>query len=330
MSKESFYFQHDYEPTSDPKIQALIGEFGAVGYGVFWRIVEMLHSNAEHKLPLKQYMLLAIAKQMSVSAEQIQAIIKYCIEVCELFVSDGEYIESNRVNSNFEMRLKISEKRSVAGRLGAIAKQNSAKLSIEKNTKEKIIIENDTIQDNITSFKSFWNTYDKEVDKEKCESIWNNLTDSERAACVEKLPAYIDSTPDKLFRKHPENYLQKRSWNNEIPSLQIKSSSIRNSEDIPSDNNMRRQIIMPPTLEEVAAYCNERNNEIDVIAFMNHYETVGWRYGKGTGKAVKDWKACVRTWEDKKKKELASRGIDRGQHPGQIMVTGNVKAEWRK
>ena len=63
MTKESYYFPHDYEPTGDPKIQALIGEYGATGYGIFWRVVEMLHSNAEHKLPFKNYIFLAIAKQ---------------------------------------------------------------------------------------------------------------------------------------------------------------------------------------------------------------------------------------------------------------------------
>ena len=41
--KETFYFQHDYEPTSDPKMQALVGEYGAAGYGVSWSIIEMLH-----------------------------------------------------------------------------------------------------------------------------------------------------------------------------------------------------------------------------------------------------------------------------------------------
>ena len=53
MSKETFYFPHDYDPTGDPKMQALLGEFGGCGYGVFWRIIEMLHSDSSHKLPLK-------------------------------------------------------------------------------------------------------------------------------------------------------------------------------------------------------------------------------------------------------------------------------------
>jgi|GEM_PF-3653930 len=57
---------------------------------------------------------------------------------------------------------------------------------------------------------------------------------------------------------------------------------------------------VPPTVEEVGAYCRERQNRVDAQAFIDHYETVGWVYGKGS-KPIKDWKACVRTWEARDK-----------------------------
>ena len=49
-----------------------------------------------------------------------------------------------------------------------------------------------------------------------------------------------------------------------------------------------------PTLEEVQAYCQERNNNVDAQRWYNHYEAVGWKVGKNP---MKDWKASVRTWE---------------------------------
>ena len=51
----------------------------------------------------------------------------------------------------------------------------------------------------------------------------------------------------------------------------------------------------PPTVEEVQAYCAERNNQIDPEAFVDYYTARGWKYGQG--KPVVDWKAAVRTWE---------------------------------
>lgn len=57
----------------------------------------------------------------------------------------------------------------------------------------------------------------------------------------------------------------------------------------------------PPTLEEVKAYCEERNNGIDPQRFIDYYSANGWVQGKG--KPIKDWKACIRTWERYSNKE---------------------------
>ena len=50
----------------------------------------------------------------------------------------------------------------------------------------------------------------------------------------------------------------------------------------------------PPTLDEVIAYCNERNNNIDANHFIDYYTSNGWLVGKNK---MKDWKAAIRTWE---------------------------------
>ena len=56
-----------------------------------------------------------------------------------------------------------------------------------------------------------------------------------------------------------------------------------------------------PTLDEVAAYCSQRKNGIDPQAFIDFYQARGWMYGRG--KPVVDWKAAVRTWENRNKEE---------------------------
>lgn len=50
----------------------------------------------------------------------------------------------------------------------------------------------------------------------------------------------------------------------------------------------------PPTVDEVAAYCGERNNRIDPQTFVDFYASKGWVVGKSK---MKDWKAAIRTWE---------------------------------
>lgn len=52
-----------------------------------------------------------------------------------------------------------------------------------------------------------------------------------------------------------------------------------------------------PTVEEIRAYCTERSNGVDADKFWDFYEAKGWMVGKSP---MKDWKACVRTWEEKR------------------------------
>lgn len=60
-----------------------------------------------------------------------------------------------------------------------------------------------------------------------------------------------------------------------------------------SDKPKRTRFI-PPTLEEVQAYCKERKNNVDAERFINYYTSNGWKVGKNK---MKDWKSAVRTWE---------------------------------
>ena len=66
--------------------------------------------------------------------------------------------------------------------------------------------------------------------------------------------------------------------------------------DICSKSRNKNKRFAPPTVEDVAAYCQERRNFVDPQGFIDHYETNGWVQGNGKKKVV-CWKACVRTWE---------------------------------
>lgn len=135
MAKDTYFFPHDYEPTSDPKIQALLSEFGAVGYGIYWRICEMMHSHEKHILPRKKYIVIAIAKQMLQDAAIVEDFIKKSISEYELFESDGDFFWSNRILRNIHKRGEIKEKRKIAGRNGGLARVANAK-QIEANAKQ--------------------------------------------------------------------------------------------------------------------------------------------------------------------------------------------------
>ncbi len=55
-----------------------------------------------------------------------------------------------------------------------------------------------------------------------------------------------------------------------------------------------------PSLCEVDEYCRERNNGIAAVEFFDFYESKGWMVGRNP---MRDWRAAVRSWESKRKKE---------------------------
>ena len=51
---------------------------------------------------------------------------------------------------------------------------------------------------------------------------------------------------------------------------------------------------VPPTVDEVRAYCKERGNKVDAERFVAFYGSKGWKVGN---QPMKDWKQAVITWE---------------------------------
>lgn len=82
-----------------------------------------------------------------------------------------------------------------------------------------------------------------------------------------------------------------------------KEVSADESADTPQKRGEKR--FSKPTVEEVAAYCQERNNNVDPQRFWNFYEAKGWKIGKSP---MKDWKACVRTWEKDEQSKPPKKG----------------------
>lgn len=77
----------------------------------------------------------------------------------------------------------------------------------------------------------------------------------------------------------------------------------------------------PPAVEEVAGYCAERRNNVDAQAWWDFYQSKGWMVGKNK---MKDWKAAVRTWEQRHKYESKSNG---NCIKNEFLRYGNTKPE---
>lgn len=69
------------------------------------------------------------------------------------------------------------------------------------------------------------------------------------------------------------------------------NNTITNTKDMGKSTSR----FVPPTFIEVKTYCDERMNGVDPQRFIDFYEAKGWYLGKNK---IKNWKACVRTWEN--------------------------------
>jgi len=99
---------------------------------------------------------------------------------------------------------------------------------------------------------------------------------------IEKRQKFVKSRKNNLSSQHVGDHKSSHMGKHMV------------NRNINRDKNEDKRFV-PPKIGDVAAYCIQRNNQIDPELFIDHYKTNGWVQSKG--KPVKDWKACVRTWE---------------------------------
>lgn len=103
-----------------------------------------------------------------------------------------------------------------------------------------------------------------------------------------------ESSSAKRVREHRARKALQGNVEVTLDVTQEKESRDKSSEKDSEKEKEKRRRFMPPTIEEVKAYCQERQNGIDAEAFVDFYASKGWKVGSTS---MKDWKACVRTWE---------------------------------
>lgn len=98
----------------------------------------------------------------------------------------------------------------------------------------------------------------------------------------------IKNEPTPRIKNEPDN------------NTSFNTTSNNTNEYIEKPQKKPRKTFVPPTLEEVQAYCKERHNNVDAKKFFDYYSSADWYDAKGD--KVKSWKQKVITWEGKDKK----------------------------
>lgn len=83
----------------------------------------------------------------------------------------------------------------------------------------------------------------------------------------------------------------------DIRDKDIKRLDIRDKENNtpPKSPSRGKREFVPPTLEDVEAYCKERNSPVDPKSFYDYFTAGNWYDSKG--QKVRSWKQKLITWE---------------------------------
>lgn len=145
-----------------------------------------------------------------------------------LYYNEKLEFEQNRRKAYSESRRNNRKKKD--NPLNNISKTYVQHMETETET----ITITDTKTEIYPAFEDFWNLYDYKKNKPKSTTAWNKLDQKDKEAIMVYLPMYIQSTPDKAFRKHPTTFLNNRGWEDEI--------TLKNETQQTNYDNLRRSI----------------------------------------------------------------------------------------
>ena len=125
MTKETFWFRHDYDAADDDRTMVMIEQLGLEGYGIYWVLIEKLRGRKDYKMPFS--IIPSLARRYMTTPEKMKTVIMQY----GLFQYDDEvffYSESliRRMNALEELK----QRRAIAGK-----KAVEARWSKEKDTK---------------------------------------------------------------------------------------------------------------------------------------------------------------------------------------------------
>jgi hypothetical protein len=122
MSKDTYYFQHDYNSRNDDKILELRAEFGAAGYGIWWMLIESIAETEDGYLNKDRIAGLSLG--FGISKDELSKIIDFCIEI-ELLKVEDSLLYSERMLEHKAIRKAAQE----AGAKGAAKRWQKGKYS---------------------------------------------------------------------------------------------------------------------------------------------------------------------------------------------------------
>ena len=242
----------DYFPLdvhTDDKIELLEAEHGLTGFAIYVKLLQKIYSEG-YFYKIGEDELLLTARRLNVDINPLNDVINSCIkrslfnnvvyEKYNVLTSRGiqkRYLEATvrrkEITLISEYWLDVEYDSKITTFINVdinplndvISTQSKVKKSKEEKSKEK------KKKDNGVSFEKIWTIYEKKGNRKTSLAKWSKLPTETQDLIFKKVPAYVESTPDKQYRKNFETYLNQESWNDEIIKKQSGLFGNNESED---------------------------------------------------------------------------------------------------
>lgn len=274
MRRKYNQFSHANNARYDSRLIALRSRHGWLGYGLYWALIELLNA-ADEAILVADYC--ALSYELRVDEATLQSV----IEDFGLFdftkSATGETLfSSNTLSEQRAEASRISEIRAAAGRRGGAQRGND---NATKN-KQKQAIAKQMLSKNEQMLVS--PVSDSISDDYKDEAV-NNIDKNTKNVGAKNI--YPTSLHDNIIQVNNQDKKEKRE------KKEIYKERKEQREKLVIEKAPR---FCPPTVDEVKAYCLEKNYTVDAENFCDFYESKGWFVGKNK---MKSWQAAVRTWQ---------------------------------
>ena len=258
MDTKTSYFTHDANALDDPKCMLLVEQLGMEGYGIFWALVEKLRQQQDCRLPLA--LIPALASRLGTSEAKLKAVIGgyglFVVEADTVFFSASLIRRVQAIDGGITMRRERA--------LKAAQKrwQNALPAAPEENPE----------------------TYNNaQAMLKQCPSNAQAMLEHEESTTEEVNPG----NPAAAEKVHLSLYINNKDNidNNKESGEKIEGAGGKKRGTRPFGK---------PTVEEIAAYVQEKGYDVVPEAFFAFYESKGWKIGRNP---MKNWKQAVVTWQ---------------------------------
>lgn len=212
-NKDAYYFSHDANALTDPKILAMRCDYGLEGYGLYWAIIEMMRNEKTYRLNYSKNTFRAI-KSLTNTTIEIEKYINDCINDYELFKVEDNKLFSNsllRRMEDYDHKKTISREN---GKKGGAPKgnQNAKKtkennLETTQNNQQVDLIQAETTQNNQSKVKESKENKNKENENtEKINSAdllqkyFIECLGSTNLNAIQECISYLDDLPIEVIR----------------------------------------------------------------------------------------------------------------------------------